>query len=122
MWWTCLCGVPGAWNTSRLSPYSTCSSAARQTTRRNVVMRSHSPFGPSRWAHRTQLVNWAESFIVAGTASGSGREGVAEHRQPAFGLLGGGLELQHVPVFDEHTVFQTHDVHGDPAGRQPGVG
>jgi hypothetical protein len=42
----------------------------------------------------SEVADWAESFIVAGTVSGSGREGVAEHRQPAFGLLCGGLELQ----------------------------
>ena len=52
--------------------------------------------------HR-EVVNWAESFIVAGAVSGPGREGVAEHRQPAFGLLGGGLVLDDIPVFDQDT-------------------
>src|ERR1700747_1700633 len=45
VWWTCLCGVPGAWNTRWLSPYSTCVSAARQAMRRNVVVRGHCTFG-----------------------------------------------------------------------------
>jgi hypothetical protein len=64
----------------------------------------------------------AEILIVAGTASGPCREAVAEHGQPALGLLGGGLVLQDIPVFGEQAVLHAHDVHGDPVGRQPGVG
>ena len=35
------------------------------------------------------------------SGSGRGGEGVAEHRQPALGLLGGGFVLDDIPVFSE---------------------
>lgn len=35
------------------------------------------------------------------SGSGRGGEGVAKHRQPALGLLGGGFVLDDIPVFSE---------------------
>src|ERR1700682_5069073 len=48
-----------------------------------------------------EVANWAEVFIVVGTVSGPCREGVAEHRQPALGLLGRNLVLQDIPVLGQ---------------------
>jgi hypothetical protein len=50
------------------------------------------------------------------------REGVAEHGQPAFGLLGGGLVLDDIPVFGQQTAFHVDDVRSDHVDRQPGAG
>src|SRR6476646_6830112 len=61
------------------------------------------------------------SSAPATKVSGRCGETVAEHRQPALGLLGGGFVLDDIPVFGELTIFDPYDVCHYPVGGLPDI-
>src|SRR5882757_7727771 len=61
-------------------------------------------------------VRGAQPFL-----SGRCGETVAEHRQPALRLLGGGFVLDDIPVFGEQTIFDPYDVCHYPVGGLPDI-
>src|SRR5438552_4138137 len=47
----------------------------------------------------------------------STRKAFAKHREAAFGLLPSRLVLNHVPMLDENSIFDSEDVGGNPIDR-----
>jgi hypothetical protein len=92
--------------------------------RRRGSFRSHEPHAISRCdsqpsaeagrQRRSPRTAGRDGSAVRTPSMCSGRETIAEHREPARRFRLGRLILKNVPVLGELAVFEAHDIGGDP--------